>query len=87
MGSQLSIILVYILQWVRWGGIIMIAIIGMSILLSEAAKSKLSPSRIIAVAGSAILAAVLFWLLPTLVNYARVDSNNIVPDHPIGSYQ
>ncbi|WP_067670641.1 hypothetical protein [Nocardia miyunensis] len=87
MGSQLSTILVYILQWVRWGGIILIAIIGMCILVSEAAKSKLSPSRIITVTGSALLAAVLFWLLPTLVNYARVDSNSIVPDHPIGSYQ
>ncbi len=87
MGSQLSIILEYVLQLVRWLGIIIVAIVGVSLIISEGAKSKLSPSRVLVVAGSAVLAAVLLWILPTVINYARVDTNSVVPDHPIGSYQ
>ncbi|MBB5918781.1 putative membrane protein [Nocardia transvalensis] len=87
MGTQLGIILEYILESVRWLGMIIIAIVGIGLLISEGAKSKLSPSRILMVAGSALLAAVLLWILPTLINYARVDANNVVPDHPIGSYR
>jgi hypothetical protein len=37
------------------------------------------------VVGSALLAAVLFWILPTLINYARTDSDTVLPNHPIGS--
>lgn len=85
--SNLSNILYGVLVFVRWAGLILITIISMGVLISEAAKSKLSPGKILGVAGSAILAAVLFWMLPTLVNYARSDVNTIVPDHPVGSYR
>ncbi|RDI54566.1 hypothetical protein [Nocardia mexicana] len=87
MGSQLGIILSEVLQFVRWGGLIILTIVILGIFISEAARSRLSPGRILVVAATGILAAVIFWLLPTLVNYARVDSNSIVPDHPVGSYQ
>ncbi|MFD4405522.1 hypothetical protein ACFWPH_22470 [Nocardia sp. NPDC058499] len=82
--SNLSNILYGILVFVRWAGLILITIVSMAVLISEAAKSKLSPAKILGVAGSAILAAVLFWMLPTLVNFARADANMIVPDHPVG---
>ncbi|MFC9897810.1 hypothetical protein ACFVMC_29325 [Nocardia sp. NPDC127579] len=59
----------------------------MAVLISEAAKSRLSPAKILTVAASAVLAAVLFWVLPSLVNYARSDSGIIVPDHPVGGYR
>lgn len=85
--NNLSNILYGVLIFVRWAGLILITIISMGVLISEAAKSKLSPGKILAVAGSAILAAVLFWMLPTIVNYARSDANTIVPDQPVGSYQ
>ncbi|ONM46341.1 hypothetical protein [Nocardia donostiensis] len=85
--SNLSNILYGVLIFVRWAGLILITIISMGVLISEAAKSKLSPGKVLGVAGSAILAAVLFWMLPTLVNYARSDANTIVPDHPIGGYR
>lgn len=85
--SNLSNILYGVLIFVRWAGLILITIISMGVLIAEAAKSRLSPAKILGVGGSAILAAVLFWMLPTLVNYARSDANTIVPDHPIGSYR
>ncbi|WP_040834061.1 hypothetical protein [Nocardia brevicatena] len=85
--SNLSNILYGVLVFIRWAGLILITIISMGVLIAEAAKSKLSPAKILGVAGSAILAAVLFWMLPTLVNYARSDANIIVPDHPVGSYR
>ncbi|AHH16392.1 hypothetical protein [Nocardia nova] len=84
MGSQLSFILYNVLVFVRWAGIIIIAIAGMALLISEGIKSKLSPTRVLGVAAAAIMAAVLLWILPTMVNYARVDSNRIVPDQPVG---
>ncbi|TLF55277.1 hypothetical protein [Nocardia cyriacigeorgica] len=85
--SNLSNILYGVLIFVRWAGLILITIISMGVLISEAAKSKLSPGKILGVAGSAVLAAVLFWMLPTIVNYARSDANVIVPDHPVGGYR
>ncbi|GAB2710154.1 hypothetical protein [Nocardia thraciensis] len=87
MGSQFGFILSEVLNFVRWAGIIILTIVILVIFISEAAKSRLSPGRILVVAATGLLAAVLFWLLPTLVNYARVDSNSVIPDHPIGSYQ
>ncbi|MEV0297664.1 hypothetical protein [Nocardia sp. NPDC050710] len=85
--GNLSEILVRILLFVRWAGLILITILAISVLITESAKSKLSPAKILGVAGSAILAAVMLWMLPTLVNYARTDANLIVPDHPIGGYR
>ncbi|RUS65377.1 hypothetical protein CUZ56_03042 [Saezia sanguinis] len=61
--------------------------VAMGVLVSEAAKSKLSPAKIVGVTLSGLLAAVAFWMLPTLVNYARSDANIIVPDHPVGGYR
>lgn len=85
--GYLSTILYNALIFVRWAGLILITILSMGVLISEAAKSRLSPAKILAVAGSAVLAAVLFWILPTLVNYARTDSTIVVPDAPIGGYR
>ncbi|MEU4314153.1 hypothetical protein [Nocardia sp. NPDC024068] len=82
--GNLSNILYGILIFVRWAGLILITILSMGVLIAEAAKSKLSPGKILGVTGSAVLAAVLFWMLPTLVNYARGDAGMIVPDHPVG---
>ncbi|NKY54008.1 hypothetical protein [Nocardia vermiculata] len=84
---NLNALLYYILLVVRALGIIVITILAMGILISEAAKSKLSPTKVLGVVGSAILAAVLFWMLPTLVNYARADATGVVPDQPVGRYQ
>ncbi|MFE4455793.1 hypothetical protein ACFROC_00415 [Nocardia tengchongensis] len=86
MGTQLGYILYGVLLVFRWIGLIVLTIASMAILISEAAKSKLSPGKVLAVAGSAIVAAVVFWVLPTLVNYARIDSGTIVPNAPVGSY-
>jgi hypothetical protein len=85
--GNLSAILFNILIFVRWAGLILIAIISMAVLIQTAASSKLSPGKILVVAGSALLAGVLFWILPTVINYARTDSNIIVPDHPIGGFR
>ncbi|MFF0457475.1 hypothetical protein [Nocardia africana] len=84
---NLNALLYYILLVVRALGIIVITILAMGILISEAAKSKLSPTKVLSVVGSAILAAVLFWMLPTLVNYARSDATSVVPDQPVGRYR
>ncbi|WP_442939599.1 hypothetical protein [Nocardia sp. CY41] len=83
----MSNILYGILIFVRWGGLIIIAIITIGVLISEAAKSRLSPGRIILVFGSGLMAGVAIWILPTAMNYARTDANLIVPDHPIGGYR
>ncbi len=83
---NLNALLYYILLVVRALGIIVITILSMGVLISEAAKSKLSPAKILGVVGSAILAAVLFWMLPTIVNYARSDATSVVPDQPVGRY-
>lgn len=85
--GNISNILYGILIFIRWAGLILITIIAMGVMISETAKSKLSPAKIVGTAGAAILAAVLFWMLPTLVNYARGDANMIVPDHPVGGYR
>ncbi|NUS44698.1 MAG: hypothetical protein HOQ24_13545 [Mycobacteriaceae bacterium] len=85
--SNLSNILYGVLLFVRWAGIILIAIVGIAMIISEGAKSKLSPGKLLAVGASAILAAVLVWTLPSLVNYARSDAGVVVPDHPIGGYR
>ncbi|WP_063044592.1 hypothetical protein ACQPZ2_13335 [Nocardia pseudovaccinii] len=85
MGSQMSIILYNGLIFIRWAGMIVIAGCGMVLLISEGVKSKLSPGKLIGVTLSALMAGILFWTLPTLLNYARVDSNSrIVQDQPIG---
>lgn len=87
MGTNLASILYNAMYIFRWIGLIILTIGSMAILISEATKSKLSPGKVLAVAGSAIVAAVVFWVLPTLVNYARVDSSIIVKDHPVGGYR
>lgn len=87
MITNTSTILYYILSIVRWGGIIIIAIIGMAILITEAGSSKMSPMKILAVAFSTLMAAAIFWILPTMVNYVRSDVSTVVPDQPVGSYQ
>jgi uncharacterized membrane protein len=79
--SNLESVLYNMLVWFRWVGIIAIAIVAMAVLISEGAKEKLSPGKILTVAGSGVLAAVLFWILPTLINYARSDATvEIAPD-------
>jgi hypothetical protein len=55
-------------------------------LISEGIKSKLSPAKLFTVVASAIVAAVLFWVLPDLVSYARTDGNRIAPRLPLGGY-
>jgi uncharacterized membrane protein (DUF373 family) len=85
VNTQLSQILEIILYAVRWGGLIIITIVSMAVLVTQATKSKLSPGTILTVVGSALLAAVLFWILPTLINYARTDADTVLPNHPIGS--
>ncbi|MBF6222697.1 hypothetical protein IU479_31920 [Nocardia abscessus] len=85
--GNLSNILYGVLIFVRWGGMIIIAIVTIGVLISEGAKSKLSPARIVVVFGSGLLAGVAIWILPTTINYARTDANLIVPDHPIGGYR
>ncbi|MEV6072943.1 hypothetical protein AB0L82_40905 [Nocardia sp. NPDC052001] len=86
MGTQLGNILYGVLLVFRWLGLIILTIASMGILISEATKNKLSPGKVFAVTGSAIVAAVLFWILPTIINYARVDSGTVVQDYPIGRY-
>ncbi|MBF6301264.1 MULTISPECIES: hypothetical protein [Nocardia] len=85
--GNLSNILYGILIFVRWGGLIIIAIITIGVVISEGAKSRLSPARIIVVFFSGIMAGVVIWILPTTINYARTDANLIVPDHPVGGYR
>ncbi|NNH69497.1 hypothetical protein HLB23_06380 [Nocardia uniformis] len=86
MGSSLTNMLYGILLFVRWAGLIVISIAGIGILISEGIKSKLSPGKVLAVAGSAILAAVLVWVLPTLINYSRAEVGTVIPDMPVGGY-
>ncbi|MGV9411246.1 hypothetical protein ACWDOP_15120 [Nocardia sp. NPDC003693] len=87
MGTQLGTILYGWLLVFRWLGLIVLTIAAMAILISESAKSRLSLGKVLAVAASGVVAAVVFWILPTMVNYARVDSGTIVPDHPVGGYR
>ncbi|WP_433733123.1 hypothetical protein ACQP0C_12750 [Nocardia sp. CA-129566] len=85
MGSQISIILYNGLIFIRWAGMIIIVGGGLVIFVSEGVKSKFSPGKLIGVAASVLLGVVLFWTLPTLANYVRVDTNTrIVQDQPIG---
>lgn len=86
LSTELANLLERVLYALRWGGMIIIAIVGMGLLISEGTKSKLAPGRVITVVGSALLAAVLFYILPTLINYARIDGATVLPDHPIGGY-
>jgi hypothetical protein len=72
--SSLESVLFNVLLVFRWVGIVAIAIVAMAILISEGAKSKLSPGKILTVAASGLLAAALFWSLPTLIGYARDDA-------------
>lgn len=85
--NNITNILYSILLFTRFAGIIVIAILGIMFLITEGARSKLSPGKIIAVGASTLLAAFVLWTLPSLVNYARSDSRTIVPDHPIGGYR
>ncbi|MCC3326396.1 hypothetical protein [Nocardia abscessus] len=85
--GNLANILYGFLIFIRWGGMIVIAIVSIGVLVSEGAKSKLSPGRIIVVFGSGLLAGFAIWILPTSINYVRTDANLIVPDHPIGGYR
>ena len=78
MGPSLYNILTTVLYTFRWIGLAILTIASMAILISEAAKSKLSPGKVLAVAGSAIVAAVIFWILPTIVSDATSDSNTLV---------
>ncbi|MQY28210.1 MULTISPECIES: hypothetical protein [Nocardia] len=87
MGTNLATLLYNVLIAFRWIGLIILTIASMAILISESAKAKLSPGKVLAVAGSAIVAAVVFWVLPSLVNYARVDATTLVPGQPIGGYR
>jgi hypothetical protein len=84
--SSLESVLFNVLVVFRWVGIVAIAIVAMAILISEGAKSKLSPGKILVVAGSGVLAAVLFWVLPTLINLARTDADLVVPNAPVGGF-
>lgn len=84
---NLNAVLFWVLWVVRGAGIVILTIVAMGVLISEAAKNKLSPLKIIGVLGSAILAAIGFWMLPTMVNYARDDVQRVIPDQPIGRYQ
>ncbi|WP_067721523.1 hypothetical protein [Nocardia yamanashiensis] len=87
MGTSLANILVNVLLAFRWIGIIVLTIASMAILIAEAAKNKLSPGKVLTVAGSAVLAAVVFWVLPTVINYARDDTKAVIDNHPIGTYR
>ncbi|MEV0032792.1 hypothetical protein [Nocardia sp. NPDC050793] len=87
MASNLGNLLYGVLLWIRWVGLILIAIVAVGLLISDGAKTKLSPNRIFVVAASALLAAVMIWVTPTLINYARKDANMYVPNYPVGTYQ
>ncbi|WP_280442717.1 hypothetical protein [Nocardia brasiliensis] len=71
----------------RIGGLFLLVLVATGILISEAARSRLSPGKMIVVTGSAILAGVVLWVLPSLINYARYDVGTIIPEYPIGGYQ
>jgi hypothetical protein len=88
MYSSFSHIAYQILLWVRYVGIILLTIGGMVILGTEALRSKLSPAKVLGVAASAIIAAVLFWILPDLVSMARSDVQTSVGvrNCPVGGY-
>ncbi len=81
---NLTDILVIILNFVRYAGLIVITILAIGVLIFEGARTKLSAMRIVGVAGSAVLAGVVLWVLPALINYARIDSNSVVPNFPVG---
>ncbi|WP_067694151.1 hypothetical protein [Nocardia jejuensis] len=86
MGTQLGSILYGVLIVFRWLGLVALTIASMAIMISEATKNKLSPSKVFGITGSAVFAAVLFWVLPTVISYARFDSGSVIPDFPIGKY-
>lgn len=81
--SYLINMLVTLAYYGRIAGIIVISLVAIGVLISEGAKSKLSPGRTIMVTASAILAGVCIWLVPSLINYARYDVNSVVPDYPV----
>ncbi|MFE9575188.1 hypothetical protein ACFYO1_02285 [Nocardia sp. NPDC006044] len=79
--------LIVLAGFARTGGLVIVGLVSTYVLIAEAAKSKLSAARIITVAASAILAGVVLWILPSLINYARYDVSTFVPDYPIGGYR
>lgn len=87
MGASLNTILFNGSALVRLGGLTCIAIISTYVLVAESARTKLAPGTIVKVAACAVLAAICVWTVPTLINYARIDTERyIVPDHPVGGY-
>ncbi|WP_199742759.1 hypothetical protein [Nocardia stercoris] len=87
MGTSLYNILTNVMYAFRYIGLAILTIASMAILISEAAKSKLSPGKVLAVAGSAIVAAVVFWILPTIVSDATSDSGQVVGSTSGCAYQ
>ena len=85
MHSLLQILQI-VLNFARLGGVVAIALIAIFTVVTRAAQSKLSPGQTILVVASALLAGAAIWVLPSLINFVREDSNSIVPDYPFVGY-
>ncbi|MBL1079748.1 hypothetical protein JK358_35640 [Nocardia sp. 2] len=86
MSSSLTDILYRATSMTRVAALICLGAVATWLIIADGAKDKLSPGKVLGIAASAVLAAILIWTLPTLINYARVDSERIVPAHPVGGY-
>lgn len=80
MGAYYNI-LDLVLTFVRFAGLTVIFIAALVIFIHDAIKSKLSPARMFTVAASAIIAGVLFWVLPGLIEDARQTGSGAVPNN------
>ncbi|MEC3920668.1 hypothetical protein [Nocardia sp. CDC160] len=85
MSSTISL-----LQWgiyfLRYGGPLVILGIAMLNLISSAAQSKLSPTKMAVVFGSALFAAFLFWVLPAAITDVGKTANSVAPYVPSSGY-
>jgi hypothetical protein len=72
-------ILYTILCWIRIAGMIGIVIVALFLFIPDVAHNRFSPARILSFAASAILAGVVFWLLPDMIHFARTGSRQFVP--------
>ncbi|KAA8881893.1 hypothetical protein F3087_40200 [Nocardia colli] len=82
-------VLYNVMMYFRAFGLIGIAIAGMWAVFSEVGKGKenMSMLKTLSILAGTLVAAIVFIVLPTMVNYIRSDFSTIVPDHPIGGYR
>lgn len=77
MGSQLAQVLQNITIWGRYIGEGMVGLIALALIVSAFGRGQGSLTRVMVIAGCALVAAALVWQLPDLLKLATSDAQNI----------